>query len=281
MRQGEDDQDPTGEDRAGGCAAPIAMQGVHDAVLRAFRALPRGRVLDAGCGQGALSASLRDLGWQVQACDYGDGFQVPGIPFQTADLCTHLPYDDAVFDAVAFVEVYEHLYDPCTALREIARVLKPGGVLVLSTPNVGNLEARLMYLFTGNLVRPKPFHMTSQRQVFLEAQGAPHITPMNLPIALYFLESLGLRVETIDTEKLKPRQLLLAPLWLLLKLHALLASRKVRVWYRLRETTAWRVALGGNAILLTARMDASGLAPIPSELPSTSKHDPSGRVRGN
>lgn len=57
------------------------------------------------------------------------------------------PYSDAEFDVVIFAEIIEHLLnDPCAVLREIKRVLKPGGTLILTTPNVARLEnvARLI-----------------------------------------------------------------------------------------------------------------------------------------
>jgi SAM-dependent methyltransferase len=58
------------------------------------------------------------------------------------------PYPDGEFDLVIFAEIIEHLLnDPCKVLREIKRVLKPGGVLILTTPNVARLEnvARLIH----------------------------------------------------------------------------------------------------------------------------------------
>jgi len=59
----------------------------------------------------------------------------------------NFPYEDALFDVVIYAEIIEHLtVDPCRVLRELKRVLKPNGVLILTTPNVARLEnvARLM-----------------------------------------------------------------------------------------------------------------------------------------
>uniref|UniRef100_E6Q525 Methyltransferase type 11 domain-containing protein n=1 Tax=mine drainage metagenome TaxID=410659 RepID=E6Q525_9ZZZZ len=52
------------------------------------------------------------------------------------DVSSRLPFDDACFDVAIFGEVIEHLVDPDAALQEISRVLRPGGYLVLTTPNL-------------------------------------------------------------------------------------------------------------------------------------------------
>jgi SAM-dependent methyltransferase len=65
------------------------------------------------------------------------------------------PFDDATFDAVVFAEIIEHLLmDPCAALREIKRVLKPGGTLVLTTPNVARLENVARMISGANIYDP-------------------------------------------------------------------------------------------------------------------------------
>lgn len=99
------------------------------------------RVLDAGCGMGvylAAMGSLRRL--QLVGVDadadrlaWGRREQVPAGLVQTDVSC--LPFQDATFDKILLSEVLEHLRDDGAALRELARVLKPGGVLAISVPH--------------------------------------------------------------------------------------------------------------------------------------------------
>jgi len=65
------------------------------------------------------------------------------------------PYDDDSFDVVMFCEMLEHLLmDPCATLRQIHRVLKPGGTLVLTTPNVARLDNLMAMVHGTNIYDP-------------------------------------------------------------------------------------------------------------------------------
>lgn len=103
------------------------------------------RVLNAGCGAGSLTLKLLSKGCEVTSLDTSEGFideladrvreSHPDrrAPVVVGDLGA-MPFGDAEFDAVTCGEVLEHLDDDRLAVREIARVLRPGGVLVASVP---------------------------------------------------------------------------------------------------------------------------------------------------
>lgn len=99
------------------------------------------RVLDVGCGLGDFSQRLSDLGAEVTACDLGAGLVERtrarvGCEAVVADaLNLSATFDPESFDIVLSSECIEHTPDPKRAVREMARLVKPGGLLSISTPN--------------------------------------------------------------------------------------------------------------------------------------------------
>ena len=120
-----------------------AWPGLHDDIAaEAVKRVPAGgRVLDLAAGSGAMSLRLADLGFDVTASDLvGESFRLHGqIPFVAADLNGSFAAPFAgQFDAVMAVELIEHLENPWHLLRQCFAVLKPGGHLFVTTPNINN-----------------------------------------------------------------------------------------------------------------------------------------------
>ena len=116
-----------------------------------------GRILDAGCGAGLLSADLLERGYTVHGVDVSQKmldhaartFAERGFPAERFELsCTDLleaGLPEASFDGIAALGFLQYQVDEATALRELKRLLKPGGVLVVTGPN--KLKAKLTGFF--------------------------------------------------------------------------------------------------------------------------------------
>jgi 2-polyprenyl-6-hydroxyphenyl methylase/3-demethylubiquinone-9 3-methyltransferase len=112
--------------------------------------LGNGRALDVGCGVGEFTLILKGLGYAVEAVD-GNEEQMKtvcslGFRGETANLENGLPYTDRSFSLVTCLEVIEHVSLAEQLLEHIQRVLRPGGYLLLSTPNFAFLNNRLHYI---------------------------------------------------------------------------------------------------------------------------------------
>jgi SAM-dependent methyltransferase len=125
-------------------------------------AIGRGkRVLDLGCRSGALTRHFLDgnevVGLDVDAAALAKAEEL-GIQPVLANVEEPLPFEDASFDAVVAGELFEHLRFPDALVAEIARVLRPGGVLVGSVPNAYRLQGRLRFLL-GRAAEDDPTHL--------------------------------------------------------------------------------------------------------------------------
>ncbi|ALP52176.1 hypothetical protein Tel_02895 [Candidatus Tenderia electrophaga] len=106
-------------------------------------------VVDLPAGEGVSSGLLRDAGAEVHAYDlFPAVFKAQGVECQKADLMSALPIGDGFADMVLCQEGIEHLPNQHLALKELSRILKPGGRLILTTPNYSNMRSRFSYLFS-------------------------------------------------------------------------------------------------------------------------------------
>ena len=131
---------------------PMADEAAYEQILLFLETQPRGRILDAPCGQGVLSQRLRNAGHDVFCCDLDPGqMQIEEIPFKIANLNEQLPYEDNSFDYIASVAGIQRVYHPDHTIGQFHRLLKVGGYLLLSFPNYANIKSRWRFLLYGSI----------------------------------------------------------------------------------------------------------------------------------
>jgi 2-polyprenyl-3-methyl-5-hydroxy-6-metoxy-1,4-benzoquinol methylase len=110
--------------------------------------VPGGRLLDVGCGNGSYLLRMRYLGWEVAGIEPDAAAVRRAV--QEHSLVIHAgtmedaPFPEAAFDAVTSRHVLEHVSDPRAFVRSLTRYLRPGGRLVIVTPNASSLGHRLL-----------------------------------------------------------------------------------------------------------------------------------------
>jgi len=142
------------------------------------RIVSQGRLLDVGCATGNFLNEMRRVGhWVVEgvepsqvAAAYAStrfGLHVHQSALNTADLAP------ASYDVITMWNVLEHLHSPMTNLREVAALLKPGGLFVFSIPNLSSLEARLFGRYWMGWELPRHLYFPSLRLMsdMLDAVG--------------------------------------------------------------------------------------------------------------
>lgn len=199
--------------------------------------LPReldARLLDLGAGEGYLTKLLRDRGYtDVSACDHdATRFKPNGVPFAEADLNRRLPYEDDSFDCVFSLEVAEHVEHHDNYFRELVRITRPGGRVVLSTPNVQNLSSRFYFMLCG---------LTSAATRVFDPRlecWEQHVNHLSLQQMLFYVDHHGAHVERLATNRYRKGAWFLMPLYPVLWLAAIAVSRRRR--QRERGALTWR-----------------------------------------
>ena len=110
---------------------------------------PEARVLDAGCGEGVL---VEEYASRIHIEGLDENYSSSNV--RTGSVLA-LPYDNGTFDRAMCLDVLEHLKleEQPKAFAELFRVLRPGGELLVSVPNLAHLQSRVHFLLTGRFIR--------------------------------------------------------------------------------------------------------------------------------
>jgi len=230
----------------------LAIPGTHDLVLRvlanAIDLESAPSVLDIGAGQGALSQRLKEAGARVCACDVVPGqFDVTGVEFRAVQPDGRLPFDDASFDAAVAIEVLEHIDGHDRFFAEVARVLRPGGIVMFTTPNIVSLKSRMRFLLTGF------YYSFGPLEPFTRDPVNQHTAPFSVNRYEWMMSQHGLRLAGLSTDRFQTSSILLS---------LLVPFIKVATWSQFRGSPlAARqnapVALYGRKLVVIGRKTES------------------------
>ncbi len=148
-------------------------------------------VLDLASGEGAVSELIKSLGCEVTAFDISKEALKKaanrGVKTVQGNVEEELPFKDETFDAIFWGDNVEHLFLPEKTLKEINRVLKKGGRLITSCPNMGYWRYRIYYLLNGMIPQTEWYGANPWEW--------EHIRFFNKVVISNFLNSNGFKME--------------------------------------------------------------------------------------
>lgn len=140
------------------------------------------RVLDVGCGTGNTLVLLKELGWEVYGLDIDKNAikvaKVRGLNVKLGGYEKTSSFPDNYFDSIRLYHVFEHIPNPDNCLQLIYKKLKPGGEVILGTPNSNSLVSRIFGKFWFNLDIPRHLFIFSPKTLskIVKKNGFSHIS---------------------------------------------------------------------------------------------------------
>lgn len=204
------------------------MKVAHGILADAAASGKRWRVLDIPAGKGQFADAVRALAHEVVCADINRQRD----DYVYADMNSTLPFDDDAFDCAVCMEGIEHLIDPNNLIAELIRVVRPGGRVIISTPNVQNFYSRIRFLFTATDYQ---FNWSELRDLPPGAmEDRFHISPVSYFRLRYIADYFGADVESVHGDRWKKKILL--PVYLLIDAlgwpwrRAIFFSKKAAKW---------------------------------------------------
>jgi 2-polyprenyl-3-methyl-5-hydroxy-6-metoxy-1,4-benzoquinol methylase len=227
-----------------------SLDKIHYKIIELTSDFKKGRILDLPAGPGRLSYWLYKKGFDVVAGDIDTrNFKNPEIPILKIDLNEKFPLKSDSFDIAFCIEGPEHVENPYHTFREFARVLKPGGKLIISYPNYSNLESRLRIIFYG-ILEPVEYPKRQGDGKIKVSKCNGHISRQPLALLKMSLMHAGFDIDMVTSESIKLNQLFLFPIYILIKLFTVIKGKKGQKKYDLQESNQYGVLMGGNSLII-------------------------------
>lgn len=126
------------------------VEGMYDSLVKEIQKSESGKILDVGCGNGNLFTCLPDGKYELHGVDFSENMIEEAkrnckttAAFSVAD-AENLPFDDNTFDIIVCNASFHHYTHPNTVLKEMNRVLRPGGKLLIGDPYVPGIARPLI-----------------------------------------------------------------------------------------------------------------------------------------
>jgi len=190
---------------------PISHRSTNQKVLALTLPLvgPGRRVVDVGAGEGYFTSLLGealvrqhgvDPAQALAACDvHPEQFKYGAVRCDPLPPTGELPYADGAFDVTCSLEVVEHVEDQFKFCRELLRITRPGGTVIVSTPNVLNVNSRFRILHSGF---PVLFDPLPQAEVDV-VHTSGHIHPISWYYLAFALRRAGATDVRLATDRTK------------------------------------------------------------------------------
>jgi 2-polyprenyl-3-methyl-5-hydroxy-6-metoxy-1,4-benzoquinol methylase len=168
-----------------------------------------GRLLDVGCGNGSFLELMRSVGWQIAGIEPDPkaaklASERLRSPVRGGQLCD-AGFEDGSFDAITLHHVIEHVHDPIGMMAECRRILRPGGHMVIVTPNLSSCGHRWFKGDWRGIEPPRHLHVFSSSALVAGAQRAgvqPKLIRASARAALFvWLESQDISRCRVEARK--------------------------------------------------------------------------------
>lgn len=209
--------------------AENTSKNTHNVVAQLLGHTNQKVILDLPCGEGAFSKRMLESGANIFSADCANIIKIPHPQFSVVDMNERLPYADGMFDAVVCIDGIEHIEKTFDFIRECGRIIRKGGELIISTPNLTALRSRWRYLLTG-------FHQ-GEKTPLDESEYTPyhHLSLVSFPELRYRLHANGFKVTAVRTNRVKAVSWLYVGLTPLAYIVTVLAFNKEEKDVRVRE----------------------------------------------
>jgi len=138
--------------------------------------VPDGKILDIGCGNGEYLLRMKSIGWQCTGVEFNDKAvsisRSHDLDIFQGDLAA-ANFDDASFDFVTAHHLIEHVPDPHALMKEIARIIRPGGSMLIRTPNSESLGRQFFgrHWYANDVPRHLYLYSESNLKLLAEKYG--------------------------------------------------------------------------------------------------------------